>query len=101
MQKGTIIHTLVTQLFTLLDNWEQDTKVSVFLTSCCNQGQKSANEGLKTKEDPLHILAMHMQKANTASPAEFLSLSQFDVEELKTYEQAMNGPHIQQWAHGI
>lgn len=42
-----------------------------------------------------------MQKANVASPAEFLSSSQFDVEEPETYKQTMNGPHTQQWAHAI
>ncbi len=42
-----------------------------------------------------------MQKANVASPAEFSSLSEFDVEEPETYKRAINGPHAQQWAHVI
>ncbi len=100
-RKSNTIHVLVMQLSTLLDDWEQDAKVSVFLTLCCDQGHESANEGLESKEDPLHILATYMQKANAASPAEFSSLSQFHVEESETYERAINGPYAQQWTHAI
>ena len=86
------------QLSTLLDDWEQDAKVSAFLTSYCDQDQESADEHLESEEDPLRILATSMQKANTASPAEFSSSSQFDVKEPETYERAMNGPNAQQLA---
>lgn len=63
----------MTQLFTLLNDWEQDAKVSIFLTSCYDEDQKSADEDLKNKKDPLHILTTSMQKVNTASLAKFLS----------------------------
>lgn len=56
---------------------------------------------LKSEEDLLHILAISMQKANAASSAEFLSLSQFDIKKPKSYKQAINRPHVQQWAPAI
>lgn len=94
MQKSNIIiYIFMTQLSTLLNDWEQDVKVSTFLTSCCDQDQELAHEDLKNKEDQLHILATSMPKANTASPVEFSSLSQFDIKERKTYKQVINGPH--------
>lgn len=92
-KSNTIIHIFVTQLSTLLNDWKHDIKGLIFLTSYCDQDQELADEDLKNKEDQLHILATSMQKANTASPAEFSSLLQFDIKELKTYKQVINGPH--------
>ena len=94
-QKSPTVHILIMQLSILLDDWEQDAKILAFLTFYYDQGQESANEGLKSKENPLYILAMCMQKANTASLIKFSSLSQFVVEKPKTYKQAINGPHAQ------
>ncbi len=96
-QKGTSIHTFVAQLNFLLDkNWEDDAKVSAFSASCFGQDQDSSDEALKSKLDPLHILATTIQKANAANPADFSSTSQLDVEESENYKRAITGPHAQQ-----
>ena len=101
-QEGSTIHTLVTQVTSLLDkNWEDDAKVSAFLASCCDQDQDPGNEALESKLDPLYILATAIQKANAANPADFSSTSHLDVKEPETYERAMSGPHVQHWAHAI
>ena len=101
-QKGNTIYTLVTQLTSLLDkNWEDDAKVSAFLASCYDQDQDPGNEALKSKLNPLYILATAIQKANAANPADFSSISQLNVEEPETYKLAMSGLHAKHWAHTI
>ena len=90
---------LITQLAILLDNdWEENNKVTAFLASCYNDDTVSKTE---TEIDSLHILATAIHKANARDASEFMSLTQLDVEEPKIYEQAMYGPHGQQWAQAI
>ncbi len=94
-QQGTTIHILVTQLFILLDNWEQNLKVSAFLTFYYDQGQESVNKSLESEENSLYILRTSIQEVNAASLVEFSSLSQFDVKKPETYKRAINKPHTQ------
>lgn len=87
-QDGNTIHALVTQLTSLLDkDWEENTKVSAFLASCCDKDQGLSDEApdIDAELDPLHILAASIHKANAGNPSDFSSSSQLDVEEPETY----------------
>ena len=95
-----VIHTLVTQLASLLDkDWEEEEKISALLASWENSQKE--NSTYETKMDPLQILAASIQKANAGNPADFLSTTQLDIEELEMYKQAISKRQAQQWAHGI
>ncbi len=101
-QKGTTIYTIVAQLTLLLDKyWEDNTKVSAFLSLYCDQDQDPGDKVLESKSDPLHILGTAVQKANAANPADFSSTSQRDTEEPETYDWAISGHNAQQLAHAI
>ena len=85
----------ITLLAKLLnDDWEQEEKISAFLTSIDDD---APNTGL----NPLHILATSLQKANSTDPGDFAFSTQLDVEKPETYERAMSCSHAQQWAHAI
>lgn len=47
------------------------------------------------EEDPLKILTLRLLKANSTKPSKYLFASQFEVEELETYNKAMSGAHAQ------
>lgn len=86
---------LITLLAKLLnDDWEQEEKISAFLTSI-------DDDAPDTSLDPLHILATSLQKVNSTDPGDFVFSTQLDVEEPETYERAMSCSHAQQWAHAI
>lgn len=86
---------LITLLAKLLnDDWEQEEKISAFLTSI-------DDDVPDTSLNPLHILAASLQKANAADPGDFVFSTQLDVKEPETYERAMSCSHAQQWAHAI
>lgn len=84
---------LITSLVTLLDNnWENNNKVTTFLASCHNN---DTSNKIETKIDLVHILTTAIHKANKGDTNKFTSLTQLDIEEPKTYEQAIYGPHRQ------
>lgn len=85
----------ITLLAKLLNNdWEQEQKISAFLTSIDDNVPD-------TSLDPLHILATSLHKANSTDLGDFVFSTQLDVEEPETYEQAISCPYAQQWAHAI
>lgn len=88
---------LIIQLASLLEEAQKETdKVTVFLTSYESNVNKE-----KTESDLLHTLASIIHKANTGDTSEFTSSTKLDVQEPKTYKQAMYGSHGQQWAQAI
>ena len=52
-------------------------------------------------EDPLKILATRINLANAADQDQFVSSTQFDVEEPETYARAMQGPNAAEWAKAM
>ena len=52
-------------------------------------------------EDPLKILATRINLANAVDQDQFVSSTQFDVEEPETYTCAMQGPNTAKWAKAI
>lgn len=64
----------------------------MFLISCQSTEDPISNDD---GQDPLHILATTIYKANAKNPSNFFATSQLNVKEPKTYEQVMNGSHIQ------
>lgn len=87
------IDALITLLAKLLnDDWEQEEKISVFLTSI-------DDDAPDTSLDSLDILATSLQKVNSTDPGDFVFLTQLEFEEPETYERAMSCSHAQQWAH--
>lgn len=86
---------LVAQLTSLFNkDREHNEKISAFLASY-KDNQDPANKTLESGLDPLYILVIAIQKANAANTTDFLSISQLDVKEPKTYKQAMSRPHAQ------
>ncbi len=86
---------LITELTLLLGkDWEND-QVSAFLTTYKENEDKDSKKVSSIEQDPLHILATVIHKANTINPSEFTSSIQLNIKEPETYEQAISGPHVQ------
>ena len=99
---GSATHTLITKLTSLLEKYWEDGRVVAFLTSCKeSNADDNSHEADSPEQDPLHILAAIIHKANAGNSSDFSSSSQFDVEKPETYERVMSGPHAQQWPHAI
>lgn len=76
---------LVVQLTTLLENWDKSANVNII--------QSREDPIPKEKEDLIRILATKISSANIVDYDQFISSTQFDVEEPETYFRAIQGPH--------
>lgn len=86
---------LIIQLTSFLkDDCDESEKITVFLATSCKR--EVFNTKTKIEADPLNILASVIYKTNVADTSKFTSLTQLDIEEPKTYDWTMNGPHTQQ-----
>ena len=100
LSQSTETQALIAQLTSLLEeDWESKQRVSTVSTDKSDGSQKLVE--VYDEDDPLRILATKLMKANAGDPGDFAFATQFDVEELETYERAMSGPHSQQWAQAM
>lgn len=53
------------------------------------------------KEHSLRIWILRLLKANSIEPSKYVFASQFDMEELETYNKAMSGVYVQQWSQVV
>lgn len=85
---------LITKLISLFEkNWEED-QTSAFLINCKRKEDEDSNRANFTTQDLLYILVAVIQKANTANLSNFSFITQINIEELETYEQAMNRSYV-------
>lgn len=90
------INVLIIELTSLLKkNWKKD-QTSAFLTTYKKDNKNNDSNGSNlTKQDPLHVLAVAIYKANTRNLSNFSSSTLLDVEESETYNWVMNGSYAQ------
>lgn len=69
--------------------------ISTFLTAYKKNKNADFSKANLIRQDLLHILATVIYKANIAKPSNLSSSTQLNIEEPKTYKQAINGPHVQ------
>lgn len=73
---GNTLNALITQLTSMLDEDLERDPVSMFLTLCQSTDEPVPNDD---GQDPLHILAATIHKANAKNPSDFSATSQLDV----------------------
>lgn len=86
IERSSETKSLVVQLTTLLENWDESPTVSIT--------QLREDPTPDEKEDLIRILAININSTNTINYNQFTNSTQFDVEEPKTYLKVMQGPHV-------
>ena len=95
LEQSLEIKNFIVQLTNLFGAWnEDDEKIEIMIM------QTREKTELK-HEDPLKIFATRINLANAADEDQFVSSTQFDVKESKTYARAMQGLNAAKWAKAM
>lgn len=87
MRDDNLIYTFIIELTLILErDWEEKVDIVTFIVFYKKQDHKPANSILDAEIDSFQILGTSIQKANTKNLADFLSATQLNVQEPKTYK---------------